>query len=76
MIGFDINSLASLFAELKFNALRKLDFENFKKYFFVGNSKTMDFEVYNSINILVMKVMICCYEDFHFNSTSYLFSLN
>jgi len=47
--GFDINSLASLFVELKFNALKKLDFENFKKYFFVENSQTMSFEVYNSI---------------------------
>lgn len=49
VIGFDINTLASLFTELKFNALRKLDFEDFKKYLFVGNSQAMDFEVYNSI---------------------------
>ena len=49
VIGFDINSLASLFAELKFNALRKLDFENFKKYFFVGGSNTMNFETYKII---------------------------
>ena len=49
VIGFDINSLASLFAELKFNALRKLDFGDFKKYFFAENNKTMDFETYKAI---------------------------
>jgi S-adenosylmethionine:diacylglycerol 3-amino-3-carboxypropyl transferase len=34
VVGFDINSLASLFGELKFNALGKLKFKDFKKYFF------------------------------------------
>lgn len=49
VIGFDINYLASLFAELKFNALRKLDFENFKKYLFAESNKSMDFEIYKRI---------------------------
>ncbi len=49
VIGFDINSFAAFFAELKFNALRKLNFEDFKKYLFVENHQAMDFEVYNSI---------------------------
>lgn len=49
VVGFDINSLASLFAELKFNALRKLNFEDFKKYLFVGSEKVMNFETYQRI---------------------------
>jgi hypothetical protein len=47
--GFDINSLASLFAELKFNAVKKLSFEEFKRYFFLGNPRVMNFWVYNSL---------------------------
>ncbi len=49
VVGFDINFLASLFAELKFNAIRKLDFEDFKKYFFVESNKSMSFETYKRI---------------------------
>ncbi len=70
VVGFDINSLASLFAELKFNALRKLDFEDFKKYLFVGNHQGMDFEVYNSIKEGLSKSCLSffdnLYEDYGF----------
>lgn len=47
--GFDINFLASLFTELKFNAVKKLNFEEFKKYFFIGNNQAMDFKIYDSL---------------------------
>ncbi len=46
VVGFDINSLATLFAELKFTALRRLDFEGFKKYFLIENNQSMDFGTY------------------------------
>ncbi|MCR4284668.1 MAG: BtaA family protein [archaeon] len=49
VVCFDINTLATFFAELKIKALKRLDFEQFKRFFLLGDGGTMDFKVYSSI---------------------------
>lgn len=49
VVGFDLNILASFFAELKIKAVERLDMEQFKKFFLTGSEETMDFEVYSDL---------------------------
>ncbi|MFA5061296.1 MAG: DUF3419 family protein [Candidatus Pacearchaeota archaeon] len=49
VVGFDINRLALLFAELKIKALQHLDIRDFKDYFFTGSKRTMDHRIYEGL---------------------------
>jgi len=55
VVGFDINTLALLFSELKIKAIQRLDFEDFKSYFLIGNEQTMSSEIYSHLRSWLSK---------------------